>query len=176
MSQSEEEQVWLAKSDPRNFKPLYDKYYKRIFLFVVHRVGEKVEAQDLVSAVFLKALTGLDKYTFKGLPFSSWLYRIAINECNQYFRSNSTKRHVLLDDINYFCLADEINVFEEERRPALERAIQRLKSSELLLIELRFFESFSFREIGDMLNITENNAKVRLYRTLEKLRKLLKIK
>ena len=173
---SEEELVECAKNDPREFEPLYDKYFKQVFLFVLHRVGKREEAKDITSGVFLRALSNIHKYEFRGLPFSSWLYRIAINQCNEHFRKSGSKQHILLDDINFFCLTEEMNLFEEENRSFLYRALQKLKPAEITIIELRFFESLPFREVGDVLGITDNNAKVRVYRTLEKLRKLIERK
>lgn len=75
-----------SQTDPEAFRYIYTKYFKKIFLFVLHRVGEKQISADITQQVFLKALTGLSKFQFKGLPFSAWLYRIAINECNDFFR------------------------------------------------------------------------------------------
>ena len=83
---NEEEVLTLSRTDPEAFKSIYTKYFKKIFLFVLHRIGEKQISADITQQVFLKALMGLSKFQFKGLPFSAWLYRIAINECNDFFR------------------------------------------------------------------------------------------
>src|SRR5579859_1230597 len=73
-------------SDPEAFRSVYEKYFNKIFSFVLRRVGDKMTTADITQQVFLKAWMGLSKFRFRGLPFSSWLYRIAINECNDYFR------------------------------------------------------------------------------------------
>src|SRR5688572_30356328 len=78
----EEIEIREAKADPALFRPLYDRYYERIFKFLYQRLDEKEDAFDLCSQVFLKALTNLGKYRSVGVPFSSWLYRIARNELN----------------------------------------------------------------------------------------------
>ena len=98
----EEEEFLILRSqaDPEAFRPLYEKYFKRIFLFVLHRVGDKVLAADITSQVFLKALTNIKKFEFRGLPFSAWLFRIALNECNDYFRKSSRYRIVTIEDEN----------------------------------------------------------------------------
>jgi RNA polymerase sigma-70 factor (ECF subfamily) len=165
--------ILQAQADPRAFGPLYEKYYKRIFLFVLRRVGEKDYAADLTQQVFVKALDNLRKFKFRGLPFSSWLFRVAINECHESFRKSKRIRVVTLEDVSLENLHEEL--VASNSREDLERKIpfmlQRLKSFELTLIELRFFEHRSFREIGELTNTTELLAKVRTYRTLDKLKK-----
>ena len=175
LEQSEEDLVAEAKKDPEKFEPLYNRYFKRIFLFVFYRVKDKNTAADITSQVFLNALSNLPSYTYKGLPLSSWLYRIAINECNAYFRDKGKWQYILLDQVNYLVLTEEMSLFDETKKPQLKKALMRLETSELQPIELRFFESLSFKEVGEILGISENNAKVRVYRAIGKLRKLMKL-
>lgn len=170
----EEDVIRRSKKDPVAFRELYEKYFKPIFLFVLHRVGDKDESADITSQVFLKVLVNLEHYKFKGLPFSSWLFRIAVNECNDYFRRSKRSRLVVLDDTHADSLYDEMfgDNFQEELRQKLPRILERLKTDELHLIELRFMEGRPFREVAEILNITETYAKVRTYRILEKMKKL----
>ncbi len=170
--QEEQRLVVAAQQDPRHFGPLYSKYYRQMFLFVFKRVAEEDTAADIVAQVFLKAMQNLAGYTFRGLPFSSWLYRIALNEVNQYFRKQAGNRCVSID-------TSQLGEFFEEMQdsPAADQvgrlvsALNQLKPDELELIELRFFEKVPFREVADIYGITENNAKVKMYRLLGKLRK-----
>lgn len=172
----EEELVQAAQQNPRNFEPLYQRYFRRIFLFVFHRVGEKSLAQDITSQVFLKALSNIRSFSFRGLPFSTWLYRIAINECNMHFRKKQTSHTIILDEEHFQLMAEEMSMDFGEHQAVLGKALQSLDHSELTLIELRFFEDLKFAEIAEVLGITENNAKVKLYRILEKLRKKMNLK
>jgi RNA polymerase sigma-70 factor, ECF subfamily len=152
----------------------YDRYYKKIFLFVLHRVGDRDESADLTSQVFLKAMINLDRYTFRGLPFSSWLYRIAVNECNNFFRKGKHDRTVLLEDVHVENLYDDMfgdNV-QEELRQKLPFILEKLKPDELHLIQLRYLEGRPFKEVSEILNITETYAKVRTYRILDKMKKM----
>ena len=175
MEQTDEKLIAAAKRDRRQFEPLYLKYHKRIFLFVYHRIGDKSEAADIVSQVFLKAMANLNSYVHKGLPFSAWLFRIAINECNAHFRKAST-HYIVLDDHHSELLQEEMHLDFGEERNALGNALKSLTHEELTLIELRFFEGLKFAEIGEILGITENNSKVKLYRILDKLKKKIKNK
>src|SRR4051812_31707085 len=163
-----------AKRDPERFAPLYDKYYKQIFNYVNTRLDSKDTAFDITGQVFLKALTNLQKYQFKGVPFASWLYRIAHNEVMQLYRSQKDKRAINADigDLKFICEEHEAPFFEEYI-PAIKKLIQELNHDDLQMVELRFFEKRPFKEIADILNITEVNAKVRMYRIIEKLKKSL---
>ncbi|TND06480.1 MAG: RNA polymerase sigma-70 factor, ECF subfamily [Bacteroidetes bacterium] len=172
--EQEYELVKAAKEDPAAFRPLYDRYYERIFLFIYQRMDDKDIAHDAVSQVFLKALTNLHKYEFKGVPFASWLYRIAKSEVYQIFRQQQTQRTVNIERSGLGEMMEEME--DDPYAPyaaLLGEAVAELEEDDLQLIEMRFFEKRPFKEIGDILDITENNAKVKVYRILERLRKNL---
>jgi RNA polymerase sigma-70 factor, ECF subfamily len=170
----EEEVIRKATENPESFRILYEKYYRQIFLFILHRVGQKDHSADIASQVFLKAMVNLKRYEFRGLPFSSWLYRIAVNECNTFFRKNKRERLVVLKNEHVENLYDEMfgENIQEELRIKLPLILEKLKPNELQLIELRFLEGRPFKEVADILNITETYAKVRTYRILDKMKKL----
>ena len=171
-------QVEAAKEDPKEFGPLYEKYYKGIFVFIFRRTGDEELTADICSQVFLKAMTNIHKYEFRGLPFSSWLFRIANNELNQYFRDNKiNERTVSLEKEQVGDMLSDMNeIRNDEKHTFLIEALNSLKNEEIQIIELRFFEKRPFKEVGDILGITENNAKVKVYRILDKLKKALSIK
>jgi RNA polymerase sigma-70 factor, ECF subfamily len=170
----EEDVIQRARRDPRAFRPIYEAYYKKIFLFVLHRLADRDHAADITSQVFMKALISLEKYQFRGLPFSSWLYRIAVNECNNFFRKNKRERLVVLEEVHVENLYDEMfgESIQDELRKKLPTILEKLKAEELQLIELRYLEGRPFKEVAEILNITETYAKVRTYRILEKMKKL----
>jgi len=171
---SEQEVVNLAKADPSKFEGLYNKYYEQVFNYLYQRLEEKEIAKDTVQQVFYKAMINLKNYEYKGVPFASWLYRIAQNELNMFYRKNNKQRVLNIDDDNLEDMMEELkeNVVEKEKQyDKLALSITKLSADEIQLIEMRFFESRSFKEIGEILEITENNAKVRTYRILEKIKK-----
>ena len=165
--------VEAAKSDPEQFRGLYNRYYERIFLYVWQRIDDKEVAHDVTSQVFLKAMQNLYKYEFKGVPFASWLYRIAKSEVYTVLRKQKTQRTVNIDSAG---MGQMVSEMEEdpyaEWMPVLSEAVAELEEEDLQLVEMRFFEKRPFKEIADILDITENNAKVRTYRILEKLKKI----
>ncbi len=170
----EEHILRQSQADPEAFRPVYEKYYKKLFLFILHRTGERETTADLTQQVFMKALTSLRKFEFRGLPFSAWLYRIAINECNDYFRKTKRARLVVLEETSEELFYEELTAgnSSEELHTKLPAILQQLAPDHLQIIELRFFEGRSFKEVSEILGITENHAKVKTYRILKKMKKL----
>jgi RNA polymerase sigma-70 factor (ECF subfamily) len=115
------------------------------------------------------------RYEYRGVPFSSWLYRIAKSEVYQSFREKKAKRTVNIETIQ---LEGFIEEWEEdskdENRKILLKIIGELKEEEVQLVEMRYFEKRSYREIGEILDLTENNAKVKTHRVLNKMKKTYK--
>ena len=169
---SENDIVEAAKKDPKQFEALYKKYYEQIFRYIHQRMDDKEMAFDITSQVFLKAMVNLPKYKYKGVPFSSWLYRIAMSEVYQSFKDKKSTRTVNVDTSNVEDIIDEVEQDNTgEMREVLIKVIGDLPEVELQIIEMRYFEKRSYREIGDILGMTENNAKVKAYRIVEKLKK-----
>lgn len=177
VTQQAMEEEWLevqaAQQNPAKFRVLYNRYYEPIFRFVYKRTVDEVLAADLTSQVFLKAMQKIDKYVFKGVPFSAWLFRIASNEIAQHFRKQNKNRVVALEERTAQALEDEYEdkTDLEININLLKTVIQDLKPEEVEILELRFFEKRPFKEVADILDITENNAKVKIYRLLQKMKK-----
>ncbi|MCP3933061.1 MAG: sigma-70 family RNA polymerase sigma factor [Bacteroidetes bacterium] len=169
-------EIQKAQSDPAFFRPLYDRYYENIFLFIFKRTADESLTADISSQVFLKALQRLPKYTFKGVPFSAFLYRIASNEVAQHFREVSKNRVISIEEIPLGHLMDEIHEEgDDPHRSVLLSTINQLKKEEVHLIEMRYFEQRPFKEIADILCITESNAKMKTYRILKRMKKMINI-
>jgi len=170
------EYIEAAKKDPRQFRYLYDKYYKEIFQFIMRRTDDEHDTSDLTQQVFLKAMQHLKSYEYRGIPFSAWLYRIAGNEVMQHFRDHAKVRTVCLDTSDIDELLEENNSgIDHEKRESVFKAIKKLPAQELELIEMRFFEKRSFKDIGNIKGITENHAKVKTYRILDKMKKFISV-
>jgi RNA polymerase sigma-70 factor (ECF subfamily) len=167
---TEKEQVERSKTSPACFEPLYVKYYEGMIRFVYKRVESFDDTKEIVSVVFTKALTNIGKYKDKGFPFSSWLFRIAINEINQFYRDSKKLRAISLDEKGIKNIAAETAMEKNELISNLKRALTYLSDEDLLLIELRFFEERPFAEVAQILGVSENHAKVKTYRVLDKLR------
>ena len=178
-SSEEEKEVNRAKQDPKDFRPLYNRYYGRIYGFLFKRVNDEEVAADLASQTFLNALLNLKKYEFRGLPFSAWLYRIASNLCTDYFRESKRQRGLYLDPDKSSELLQEVVEWEEENDELgiwllkLPMVFHALNDKEVEMIELRFFEQLPFKEIGFITGLNESHARIKTYRILKKMKKLI---
>jgi RNA polymerase sigma-70 factor (ECF subfamily) len=165
-------EINAAVEDMSKFAVLYDRYYVRIFRFVYQRMNDDDVTADVTSRVFLNAMIHLKSYKHKGYPFASWLYRIARNEVNQEFRKERSDRNFQAQWTDFNDLCNEVNEQADELHlKSLGVALKKLKGADMEIIEMRFFEKRSFKEIGEILNVTENNAKVKMFRIVRRLKK-----
>lgn len=172
---TENEVIELAKSRPDYFGMLYDKYFDQIFRFIFKRIGGNESiAGDLSQQTFIKAMANISKYEDRGFPFSSWLYRIAQNEVLMFFREQKKHHAIAIEERHVVTLFEETtqsSTMSEDDQGKLIELLNEMEQEHLDLIELRFFQSMSFKEIADIYSISEANAKMRIYRILEKLNK-----
>ncbi len=167
-------QIKAAIANPQAFGVLYEKYYLKIFRYIFQRVEDEDTAADVTSVVFSKALFSLSKYQFRGVPFSAWLFRVAQNELNQLFRKNKVQKVVNIPLENLAQIAEDAGEENlEERIEHLKKAMKNLSEDELELIEQRYFENRSYKEMSEILDMEENNARVKTFRVIQKLKNLL---
>lgn len=169
------EQVKAAQADPKKFEIIYKLYYARIVGYVYQRVDSKDLAYEITAQVFYSALNNLSKFKAQGVPFGAWLFRIAGNELNQWFRKNKAQRTINIDEEAMDNLKQEV----DERASAnidkgLFQALEELEADELELIDMRFFENRPFKEICEITGMGESACKMRIYRILEKLKTKIK--
>ncbi len=176
----ENEIVERSKHDPRIFAELYEKYFDRIYYYLLRQTDDEETAGDLTSQTFVNALNHLSRYVFRGLPFSAWLYKIASNEANKYYRKNKGKKVFSLEEGKVRELVEQTGEddqpWDEEIIRQLLIYLKELPTDMIQVLELRFFEDKDFREIAYILDMTESGAKMRTYRALDKLRKNFNIK
>lgn len=168
--QEEAAMIELAKSDIQHFEGLYNRYFEQIFRFIFRKTDDESAAGDLTQKVFMKAMDALPKYEFRNVPFAAWLYKIASNETNKYFRD--TKKHFLSlenEKVNLVMHCDELDS-DEDRLAVLRDLINELDDDEIQILELKYFENKNFTEIAFILDRSESAVKMRMYRSLNKLR------
>ena len=169
----EEAMISKAKADLKFFEPIYNKYYESIFRYVHRKTDDEDLAADLTSKVFMNAMHSLDKFEFRGVPFGAWLYRIATNETNKHYRDNK-KRLLSLEDhkVNLVMTCSELDEADiEQKQKVLTELISELEDEEIRILELKFFETKNFKEIAFILDKKESAVKMKMYRSLDKLKK-----
>lgn len=170
----EEKEIKRAVNDRARFNVLYDRYFTSIYRYVYNRVKSEDVAADVTSQVFLKAMMNLDKYQFRGLPFSSWLFTIGRNELNKHFNEAKAERVVSVPTESLGDIIDEMDSGNnDDRRQKLIKALDQLSEEEVELIELKYFEKRPHQEIAELFGWSESNAKVKVHRIVQKLKKLV---
>ena len=158
--------IEAAQADPARFEELYDRYVQRVYGFVSRRVGNRAAAEDITSAVFEQALASLPKFEWRGVPFAAWLIRIAANAMADHWRRTAREAG---DTAPEMPEAGEMDAIEQ--RAILFQLVERLPRLQRRVIELRFGEEKSIREIATALRRTEGAVKQLQLRALENLRK-----
>lgn len=159
------------------FGVLYERYIERIYSYIYYRTGNVHEAEDLTERVFLRAMRHITSYTNRGLPFSAWLYRIAHNIVANWYRDNSRRKEIPIDErLATVQSAEhpEINLLKIEEQDFLLLLIRRLPSDRQQLIILKFVDRKTNAEIGQIMGRTEGAIKSLYHRTLQNLREEVK--
>ena len=168
--------VERAKEDPAAFGILYKRYVKKIYSYLYYRTGNHHDAEDLTARTFYRALSKLDSYVHRGVPFSAWLYRIAHNLVANWHRDRSRRQVIPLDELVLASRrkTDLLHLIEaNEEKEILLRAIRHLPADRQQLLILKFVEKMPNAEIGRIMGRSEGAIKSLYHRTLIALRKEL---
>lgn len=162
-----------AKTDKDAFGQLYERYVDRIYNYVYYRTGNVADAEDLTARIFFRAMSHIENYDDRGIPFSAWLYRIAHNLVANWHRDRSRRKFISLDDISQWRLQGDSPELETqflEDKNFLLAAIRRLPADRQELLILKFVERLPNAEIGDIMGRSEGAIKSLYHRTLIALR------
>ena len=92
MQNEEEPHTAGAATGPREaLTRLYEENFDRIYRYIVIKMGDRTEAEDMTQQVFLNAVKSISSFKWQGFPFSAWLYRIAHNQVVDYLRKKSKR-------------------------------------------------------------------------------------
>jgi len=180
---TEEQLLTAIKEDPQLFEEVFRLYYTPVFGYILRRTGNMDDAADISAETFYKAFTHIQKFNYRGISIKVWLYRIATNEVNMFFRFRKKR-------LSVFSKWDESSVKEfrsylQHDRESFEmeliqheKYLNVLKSLKLLpvkyqeVIALKYFESKSIREISEITAKSEGTVKSLLSRGVKKLQHL----
>jgi RNA polymerase sigma-70 factor (ECF subfamily) len=177
----EKDLIDKIKKSPEAFSELFKLYYKQIFGYIMRRTGNFDDTADIAADTFLKAFRHIQNFSYTGISVKVWLYRIATNELNLYFRykqkHNSIFERIITEDKAIFdhYLADDRKEVEAEFQKhdhflLVQKELKTLPLKYQEVIALKYFEGKGNKEIVEILNINEGTLKSLLSRGLEKLR------
>ncbi len=157
--------IEAAQRDPRMFADLYESNFERVYAFVVGRIRNRDEAEDVTADVFHQALANLPRFQWRGVPFAAWLLKIAANAMNDHSKRLRKEREAA-----HLEPPAETYLQQTEYRARLFRLVGRLPADQRSVIVMRFAEQKSIREIAGQLGRTEGAVKQLQFRGLTSLR------
>lgn len=169
--------VERAKTDESAFADLYHHFFPKIFGYVFKRVGHRQTCEDLVSEIFLKTFSKLELYEWRGIGFESWLYKIASNQIIDHYRRPGSKAKVEIEQVAHLLPADEdifLQTALQEDQAKIRETLSALPSNYEQVLTLKFLSELTNPEIAKIMDITENNVGVLVYRALKKFKELYK--
>ncbi len=158
-----------------SFEIVYEKYFSDIYNFIYGQILHRERAEDLVSDVFVKAMTNYERFDPSRASVRTWLTNIARNTLIDDYRKNSIRKSVSLDDEDNYTepsYEDEYKVLKEDDEREVYRILSLLSESERELAGMIYFQNMKNNEIGEILGINAKAVSERRRRLLAKCRKL----
>jgi RNA polymerase sigma-70 factor (ECF subfamily) len=168
-----------VNGDERVFTLLFDRYRSPISQFIGHRTHNGSDAQDLTMETFGKVFLKLGTFN-PSYAFSTWVYKIASNNCVDFARRRRPANKHLTDydatalsNLSDGMLNPEEEVIRNERIAMVSKLLQRLTPRFRKMIELRFYEEMTYEEISEQLQVPIGTVKAQLFRAKEMMRQLV---
>ena len=182
MSQNQDQFYITATitGDTQAFSVLIDRYKHMVFTLAVKMLKNRENAEEVAQDTFVKAYNSLT--TFKGdSKFSTWLYKITYYGCLDYLKKENRRMETSsIDSDHDIHIADFASVFDQferqDRKNMIKQALEELASEEAVLVTLHYFEELSLQEISEVVNVSSNVIKVRLFRVRKRLAEILEKK
>ncbi len=170
------------KGDAQAFEKLIERYYQRIFKLSFQMLGNKEDASDATQETFVKAFERIRQ--FRGASsFATWLYRIAINTCQDMLRDSRTiafsqltfeDDHAELDPTELMNSNPEDVLAKRERADLVWTALNKMPEEARQILVLCDMQGFSYAEVASILNLPEGTVKSRLHRARNAFREVWK--
>lgn len=169
----------LQNGQQKAYAELMHNYREPLYYMLLKMIHNPHDAEDLTIEAFEKAFKNLHKYTGE-FAFSTWLFRIAVNNCIDYIRKKNCSPYCIDDsfhlqegnlEYNHSSLqpTPEDTIIEKQRIKMMRLAVDQLRPKYKQAIELRYFNEYSYEEIADELGVTVANVKILLFRAKEML-------
>ncbi|OQB07428.1 MAG: RNA polymerase sigma factor YlaC [Parcubacteria group bacterium ADurb.Bin216] len=172
--------VRIKDKDSQAFTELFDFYYPKIFSYAIRSTIDTEQAKDITSNTFVKVLDNIKKFQWQdNHSFNGWIYRIATNEINQFFRKQS--RYKLVIDEGEYILSDDNQAVQEieerirrdEDLHIINKALSQMSEDFSSIIRLRYIEELPYEEIAQAMGKNESTVRVYAKRAKEKLREII---
>jgi RNA polymerase sigma-70 factor, ECF subfamily len=159
--------IEAAQQDPARFADLYECHFERVYAYIVRRVGDRTETEDLTSEVFHHALANLRRFEWRGIPFVAWLFRIAANLIADRWQRSGRE---VADGSELEVAVGPAEIEACDRRATIFRLVELLPAEQKRVLVLRFVEEKSIKEVAREIGKTEGAVKQLQFRGLTTLR------
>jgi len=163
--------IEAAQRDPLRFAELYENNFERVYAFVAYRVRDRDEAQDLTAEVFHQALAGIQRFEWRGIPFAAWLLGIAARIVADRWALLGKRQEVPADEMEQAGIDAAI-----EQRAMLFQLVDALPTDQRQVINRRFVDQRSVRDIAHEVGRSEGAVKQLQFRALQTLRNRMRSK
>jgi len=175
----------VEEHDQAAYAELLDRYKESVFYLLNKMVNNRDDAEDLTIEAFGKAFKNIEQYT-PNYAFSTWLFRIATNNCIDYIRK---KRMITVSldktftgddggemtmDVRSNTLDPEENLIRKQKNILMQSLVTKLKPRYRILVEMRYFQELSYEEIAEKLDFPIGTVKAQLFRSREFLYNILR--
>ena len=161
--------IEAAQRDPAHFADLYERNFERVYAYIVKRVQDRAESEDLTADVFHHALANLKRFEWRGIPFAVWLFRVAANVIADRWQRSGRE---FTDDSGIIQSAQvsPAEIEEVERRATLFRLVDTLPAEQKRVVVLRFVGQKSIKQVANDIRRTEGAVKQLQFRALSTLK------
>jgi RNA polymerase sigma factor (sigma-70 family) len=173
------------KGDQKAYADLLGRYRDAIYFMLLKMVNNSIDAEDLTIEAFGKAFKNIAQYT-PNFAFSTWLFKIATNNCIDFIRKkrgnmvsldhafDENDSQVPSSNIHSDSPDPEANMINQQKIKLMRDIVGKLKPRYKRLVELRYFDEYSYEEISKELNLPIGTVKAQLFRARDLLYNILK--
>lgn len=166
--EDEEAIVEQAKYNRQAFLHLYEYYLPHIYRYAYYHTLNKQDAEDVVSQTFLQALENINTYQNRGIPFGHWLFRIAANIMGRHRKHKQRER--LWNDSQESEYSEKTEIDLDLEKLELLKHMQNLPDSQRQVLELRFIQDLSVKDVANILGRSEGAVKQLTMRAVSRLK------
>jgi len=154
---------------------LYTLYFPRVYRYILARTGSTYDAEDLTEEVFMRVLEAIERFQWRDVPFSAWLFRIAHNAVISQRRKDSARGRPapLLDGLAIDTAGPDELVETRLALNEIMRAAEQLPDAQRQVIALRFAAALSVAETAEAMGKGQGNVKVIQHKAIAKLREMM---
>lgn len=159
--------LYLQEQDAMYFSQLYRRYAGKVFAKCISMLADHGMARDATQDVFIKILLNLAKFTEQS-SFSTWVYSITYNYCIDLIRKKKKNILIFTEDIGRVSQETEVeipdSVILEMETNRLEKVMDKLPIGDKAILDMKYTEDMSIKQIGEVLDKTESAIKMQIMR------------